>query len=361
MGYKAGDNAQVLALAEALGWPFEIKHVVYRKAELLSNLLLGGNLLGVSKHRSSDFKPPWPDLVITAGRRNEPIARWIQRQAEKRVRLVHIGRPWARLHRFDLIVTTPQYLLPPQSNILHNTTILHRVDEVRLSQQASLWAPRLAHLPRPYIAVLIGGDSGPYVFDEQQAQRLGSVASAMASAAKGALLLTTSARTSPTAIESLSNAITCPVYLFKWTAQSGENPYFAYLALADAFIVTGESVSMLTEACSTRKPVYIFDSAREGNPIKTIDAGQPIRTTLRQTWRGFSRKLRYRVLVHRLALWIGPRRMQREFGLFHQMLISTGRAVWFGQDFPAGQLPPPLDDLPRAVTRVRRLFAHGNE
>ena len=147
MGHKSGDNAQVLTLAEALGWSFEIKRVVYRKTELLTNLVLGGNFFGVIKHKSSVFKPPWPDLVISAGRRNEPVCRWIQRQAEKRVRLVHIGRPWARLHRFDLIVTTPQYLLPVRPNILHNTTILHRVDESRLSKEAAHWAPRLAHLP----------------------------------------------------------------------------------------------------------------------------------------------------------------------------------------------------------------------
>ncbi len=361
MGHKAGDNAQVITLAESLGWPFEIKRVVYRKTELLTNLLLGGNLLGVVKRTSSELKPPWPDLVISAGRRNEPVCRWIQHRAGKRVRLVHIGRPWARLHRFDLIVTTPQYLLPDRPNILHNTTILFRVNESQGSREAALWAPRLAHLPRPYIGVLIGGDSGPYVFNAQQARRLGHGASAMANVARGALLVTTSARTSPAAIASLSEAITCPNYMFKWTARGTQNPYHAFLALADCFIVTCESVSMMTEACYTRKPVYLYDSACRGNAFKLAGSTKSDRRTFQEIFQGFLCSLRYRVIVHRLVMRYGPRRMRREFTRFHQMLISAGRAVWFGNSFPPGPPPPPLDDLPRAVARVQRLFAHGDE
>ena len=40
---------------------------------------------------------------------------------------------------------------------------------------------------------------------------------------------------------------------------SGENPYFAYLAVADALIVTADSVSMVSEAAATGKPVHIVD------------------------------------------------------------------------------------------------------
>ena len=88
MGHKAGDNSQILALAEGLGWPFEIKHLVYRPTELLTNLLAPLTLLGIVRQKSSPLAPPWPDLIISAGRRNEPPCRWIQARADKRVRLV---------------------------------------------------------------------------------------------------------------------------------------------------------------------------------------------------------------------------------------------------------------------------------
>src|SRR5690606_32811588 len=149
MGHKAGDNSQILALAEGLGWPFEIKHLVYRPTELLTNLLAPLTLLGIVRRKSSPLEPPWPDLIISAGRRNEPPCRWIQRRADKRVRLVHVGRPWARIENFDLVVTTPQYRLPDKPNVLHNTAPLQRVADERLREAARVWAPRLAHLPRP--------------------------------------------------------------------------------------------------------------------------------------------------------------------------------------------------------------------
>src|SRR4051794_18358426 len=141
LGHKAGDNAQITALAEALDWPYEEKHLVYRKTELLTNLFAGPTLMGLVKDQSSPLEPPWPELIISAGRRNEPLVRWIQREAggKGRVKLVHVGRPWARHENFDLIVTTPQYRLPQMANILHNETPLHRVTPGRLTAAAAQW------------------------------------------------------------------------------------------------------------------------------------------------------------------------------------------------------------------------------
>ena len=148
VGHRVGDNSQVLALAEALGFPFEIKRFVYRKYELLTNLLLKVTLAGRIGAKSSSLEAPWPDLIISAGRRNEPLCRWIQKSAgDRRVRLVHIGRPWAKLENFDLIITTPQYRLPSRDNILHNSTPLHRVTPVRQVSAAAAVRSRSTTVP----------------------------------------------------------------------------------------------------------------------------------------------------------------------------------------------------------------------
>jgi mitochondrial fission protein ELM1 len=354
LGRKAGDNAQILALAEALGWPFASKRLVYRKTELLSNVLLGCTLAGIIRRQSSPLTPPWPDLVITAGRRNEPVARWIRQQGGGRVCLVHLGRPWARLAHFDLIVTTPQYQLPERPNVLHNLLPLQRVNADRLVEAAALWAPRLAHLSRPYIAVLVGGHSGPYTVDSDQAEYLGRTASALAGAAGGSLLVTTSARTPLPATAALTGAITAPAYCFKWTPDSADNPYFGYLALADAFIVTGDSISMLAEACATCKPVYIFD-LEEAVPAVNL-SGTGNEPAAYRWWRRWRRRLRFQVIVNHLAMRRGPRQLRRDMGNIHRLLIASGRAVWLGQTFPSGPPLPPLEDLPRAVARLRALF-----
>jgi mitochondrial fission protein ELM1 len=359
MGHKAGDNSQILALAEGLGWPFEIKHLVYRPTELLTNLLAPLTLLGIARHKSSPLAPPWPDLIISAGRRNEPPCRWIQARAKKRVRLVHVGRPWALIENFDLVVTTPQYRLPRRPNVLHNTTPLQQVAGDRLRAAAAHWKPRLAHLPRPYTAVMIGGNAGPYVLDREAATLLGRAASAFARQRGGSLLISTSARTPKETFAPLEAAIDCPADVYRWFRGAADNPYLGYLGLADAIIVTCESMSMLTEACATRKPVYMFDL--HTGPENRWDLLESLIGKVDMSrWRRL-RRLRFQPLVFRIAFAIGPTRMTRDVRIIQRQLVAQRRAVWLGETFPGGPPPPPLDDVTHAVARVRALFEEATD
>ena len=340
-GYRAGERAQILALAEALGWPFEVKELDYRPSAARFSLFRRSHLRGFRLDRSSRLEPPWPDLVITAGMRNEPACRWIRGQSGGHARIVHIGRPWAQLRQFDLVITTPQYRLPQRANVLHNTLTLHRVTAARLQAEALRWGPRFAALPHPRIAVIVGGDSGPTTFGLKAAARLAHQASAMARERGGSLLVTTSARTAPAAVETLFAGIEAPVHFYRWRRADEHNPYFGYLALADAIIVTADSISMLTEACATGRPVYMFDADRASEPDGgTTEQGQDFRLT---------------GLLYRWMMRWGPKRLSRDIGLVHRRLLEDGHAVWLGEPFP-GRTPPPLRDLDRALARVRGLF-----
>jgi mitochondrial fission protein ELM1 len=353
--YRAGDNAQILALAEALGWPFEIKRLVYREREFLSSVLRGTSLKGIDESRSSPLRPPWPDLIISAAFRNEPVCRWIQRQADKRVRYVHIGRPWARLKHFDLVVTVPEFRLPERPNVVQTHLSLNRVEASELVAAARLWEPRLNHLPRPYIAVLVGGYGGPYAFGRAEAERLGREASAVARQAGGSLLVTSSSRTRPAAMESLAAVIDVPAHIFRWSRNAAENPYLGFLALADDFIVTCDSAMMLAEACATRKPVYIFDLGEGARPVRSwLPPATPNRHQYRRWQRWELDHLK--AFLYRQLMRIRPRRLTRDIRLVHRFLIASGRAAWLGERFPQGLPPPPLDDIERSVARVRALF-----
>ncbi|MFZ1428666.1 MAG: mitochondrial fission ELM1 family protein [Geminicoccaceae bacterium] len=340
LGPKPGDNGQVLALAEALGWPFESKRMVYRSTELLTNRLLGITLLGIDRRRSSPLEPPWPDLVISAGRRNEPVARWIRRKAEatKEVKLVHVGRPWAPLESFDLIVTTPQYALPEHPAVLHMEAPLHRVKPERLDEAACVWRPRLAALPMPRIAVMLGGHVGRWTFDDAAAVKLAEQANAMAEATGGSLLISTSARTPAKVVESFVRTLRVPHHLYRWRRDDPENPYLGFLALADRIIVTSDSMSMLVEAVATGKPVFIFDLAapREGAPWH-LPSG--------------------RALIWWLGRIFGPRQLVRNVTAIHRGQVAAGRAIWLGEQWPKGRHAPPLTDTLRAANAVRKLFA----
>ncbi|HEY7391903.1 MAG TPA: mitochondrial fission ELM1 family protein, partial [Bryobacteraceae bacterium] len=340
LGYRAGDNAQLLRLAEALGWPFEAKRIHYNRLNRCPNLLLGASNLSVNTRRSDPLTPPWPDLVIAASRRAAPLARWIKKQSGGRSRLVQLLHAQAPLHYFDLIVTTPQYCLPERSNVLHNLLPLNAPRPELLESSGAQWRGRLEHLPRPWIAVLVGGNSINYRLDAFTARRLGEFASRTARETGGSLLVSTSPRTPPNAADALVAAIQGPAYIYRWhPTNKDENPYPAYLAVADRFIVTADSASMLAETCSTGRPVELFDWTPRRQPKRLLRA-----------FPGSGR------LEEAFIYW-GVIRPKRDFQALHSELMKRGLLCSPGQE-PAPQ-PVKPDDLALTVTRIRGLMGEA--
>ena len=312
---------------------------------------------GLGERAFKPFGAPWPELIISAGRRNEPLVRWIQRQAggPGSCKLVHVGRPWALHECFDLIVTSPQYRLAERPNILQNEAPLHRVNRDRLTEAAARWAPRFADLREPRISVLLGGNAGPYIFDRASGALLGWYANRMAETLNGSLLITTSARTPPRAVDALMGEVSVPSFLYRWRPNDPENPYYGMLALADRHIVTADTMSMLVEACTTERPVFIFDFSRGARSQRP--APPPERKLAGHTWS--ERLVDWRPQPHmfRFGQRYAPKRLTRDVTRIHARQVSEGRAVWLGQDWHADRPSvAPMQDLERAVARVRALF-----
>lgn len=346
-GQKAGDNNQVLALAEQLGWPYTIKTIHNQPWELLTNLLLRPSLKGIKKRASSPLEAPWPDLVITAGRRNEPVARWIQRQSAGHTRLVHIGRPWAPLASWDLIVTTPQYFLPEADNVLLNRLPMHRITPERLALEASAEAP-WHNLPRPYTAILLGGDSGQFVFTAEKGRQMGELANALVKKVGGSALVSDSRRTPAAARDAFWNQLSVPAWRHNWRDGQNSNPYMALLAQADRLVVTGESMSMLAEAAATGKPLFIFDMS---------DADK-------RWWRQWH-NYRHKPFSHRLAMKLGPHRMRRDIARIQEALVADNRAVWLdnesirqGEIFSGRNTTASGIGCEAAAQRIREMFGY---
>ncbi len=353
LSHRAGDNTQLLALAEALGLPFQVKRLAFRRAEWLPRIMLGATLAGLDQSNSDRLDPPYPDIVIAGGRRTEAVALWIRRHLNPAVRLVYLGTPWARLDRFDLVITTPQYRLPALPNVLHNALPLHDVVPERLAAAARQWEPAFAGLPKPWIAVLAGGRSGPYVFGPDAAARLARQASNRALSRGGSLLVTTSARTSQAAAQALFHGLTAPTHCHRWQDDQPANPFHAYLALADEFIVTADSVSMISEACATAKPTYLFDIETGRRSMRAEEA------TARQGsglppphWKGGD----FVSTLWRLGLIFGPDWWTRDIRIVHRELIASGRAAWLGDAAPRPGSSGSTQDMDRAIARIRDLM-----
>jgi hypothetical protein len=253
---RAGNRSQVLGVSQALGLPFEIKEIRYGRLARLPNAVLSASLAGLTAESRAALAPPWPHVVIAAGRRAAPVLRGIKRRASGRSFVVQLMDPRGRRDDLDLIAVPMHDGVIEGSNIVRTIGAPHRVTPQQLAAAREDWLPRLAHLPSPRIAVLVGGPTRRRGFTPEMARSLGQKASQLAADAKGSLLVSTSRRTGEAA-DDLVAAISVPHHTYRYR-DSGENPYFSYLALADAVIVTGDSASMCTEACATGVPVYIY-------------------------------------------------------------------------------------------------------
>jgi hypothetical protein len=119
-----------------------------------------------------------------------------------------------------------------------------------------------------------------------------------------------------------------------WSNKGEENPYYGYLALADQFIVTGDSVSMMTEATATGRPVAIYRSAERPRLLGKNTA---------------------RIPPLRWLIDLGLVPHPRDIRAFSDRLVASGRAYYLGDTSPHRSSPAP-EDMNRAVERVRALF-----
>ncbi len=346
-GARLGDNLQALALADALGWPQKSITIEYNAAYRIPNFLLGKSLFSLKPKSAAAIQPPWPDLVISCGRRGVPVARWIKHKSGGHSKLVQLGRPRAALDAFDLVVTTPQYALPELDNVIHNLMPLSPPSKSENTTGYKIWLKRFEHLPRPWTGILVGGSTWPFKLDIAAATSLGHQLSDMVNDANGAALIAGSPRTPPASLDALSNAVSAPACCYKF-GNLNENPYGAILALCDNFIVTGDSVSMIGEACKTGKPVYIFDIPRKTG-ITTAIAAAIGKARYKKGFIGNS--------IRRLAI-TGLFSPPRDIARFHKALIRANLAAPLGKKITRTIAAP--DELDATKRRIEALFAdHG--
>jgi uncharacterized protein len=253
---KVGMRNQVLGLAEALGWPFVEKRVALRfpwSHVLVPPLPRPAAMMA----RGSDaLAPPWPDIVIGCSRIAAIAGLAVKRASGGRSFAIHIQDPRMRRAEFDALVV-PEHDRFRGANVVLTRGAVHRVTPGKLAEAASRAAADYADLPRPRVAVLIGGNNRSYKLGMDRLALLGDQLAALCRKAGAGLMVTPSRRTGE-AGERLLRAKLAGLPARIWDG-SGDNPYFAFLGLADAILVTGDSVNMVTEAAATGKPVHVIE------------------------------------------------------------------------------------------------------
>ncbi len=252
---KIGMENQCVGLAEALGLKPLVKRIKLRTLwRLLTPYLRLGKRFAFSSAGDA-IAPPWPDLLITTGRQSIPAALRVRNASGRRTVCVHIQDPVLDPQRFDLVIV-PRHDATRGVGVMTTRGGLHRLSPSLLAAEANKFRPLFAHLPRPWVAVLIGGTNGVYQLSPREMVPLVKQITNMAQETGCGLLVTPSRRTGADNLAILQAALhDVPHYLWDGT---GDNPYYSMLALADAILVTCDSVNMVSEAATTGKPVHVL-------------------------------------------------------------------------------------------------------
>jgi hypothetical protein len=294
----AGLQAQAIGLAEAARLSHELRALTPRPPwKWITAKLWPKPLAAVA----DSLRAPLPGLVIACGGMGAAVAAALRRGSRTVVQVQH---PRLDPRRFDLIVVNRHDELTGP-NVIVTRTALHRATPERLAAAAAAWRDRLAHLPRPLVAVLVGGSNGRYRLDGAVAAQFAGSLAAMVRSDRVGLAVTPSRRTNPAAVRELRETLE-PLGAYVWDG-TGDNPYFGMLGSADAIVVTQDSVSMISEAVATAVPVLIA-------PLP-----------------GRSRRL----------------------ALFLEALLAEDRIRWFAGRFATWQVAA-LDDTPAAAAELRR-------
>ncbi len=252
-GARAGDNAQARELAMRLDAQVVRKDLTFNRMHVLPNWALGATTATLQDGSRKNLEAPWPDMVIATGKRMAPVARWIKQQSGGRSKIVMLGRPRARLSAFDLVISTPQYDLPLDANIVEVPLPFAASTKADSAEQKA-WQKQWRHLPKPLVGVMLGNGKYPLVFGSVEIRGLTEKLNKLEPVS---LLLIASPRTAEGVVARIAAGLTVPHAAYA-RFDRNNNPYRAAIAMCDRFVVTSDSISMISELINSGKPVDVF-------------------------------------------------------------------------------------------------------
>ena len=241
---------------------FEVleKKIEYTKLSGLPNFIRQKSLIGLTSASKKEITGPWPNMVLSISRRTVPVARYIKKKSPqtKLIQLMYPGE--TGIDDFSLVIL-PEHDKdkPYHKSFRYIIGAPHRVTNQVLKEAALKWNTSFEKLPKPWTALIVGGSVKGKPFSLENVEEFAKKVATFKKETGGSLLITTSRRTGIEAEKLILDALKdVPSYNYLWGDKS-ENPYLGFLALADNIIATGDSVSMVSEACGTGKPVFVFE------------------------------------------------------------------------------------------------------
>ncbi|MEC8641346.1 MAG: mitochondrial fission ELM1 family protein [Pseudomonadota bacterium] len=281
----AGMRLQAVALADALrrvhaDWACEeftvAPHEMIRALPRLAAWMPGLPLYAAAKtagrggqlHRRP-HAGRFPNIMITCGRRMAGFALALRRHAhaaDTPMQIVHIQDPRLPPRLFDALVV-PRHDRARGPNVLVTTGSLNRLTLASI-QQAMMAMPSrwLGATRRTAVAVMLGGDNRRYRVSDAMTAAMGTRLAGFATANDAQLIIVASRRTPDGLVARITAEL--PADMVMLPRDDEPNIYPGILGLAQATIVTADSVNMASEAAISGRPVMIapWRAATPDNP-----------------------------------------------------------------------------------------------
>ena len=304
-----GMVAQALALAQAMDVSFFDVRIFTSPIYRLFPQMGAWPLMPISPRRNDrKLGPPWPDIIITCGKRSVGASLAIKRLSGGKTKIVQIQDPKVDPRHFDVMIC-PQHDPISQAGLgqmIVSKGSLNRLKMTDIAREAKSLPKSLKAKKSYKTAVMVGGNNRRYKANAEDFSRFGAALQEFAKAHNTHLVLMGSRRTPSYAMDAISASLGRVSHQI-WDGK-GDNPYPGILGVVDDIIVTSDSVNMASEACLTGKPVYIAQLQEESGRIAA----------------------------------------------FHEMMIEEGHTKPLGQSFDAP--PEILDEMASIASQTRKML-----
>jgi len=282
---KPGTAQQALSLAQNLSKNLKIIELKYNFLAKLPNFLLTPTFATLTKHSrqqifkqnnlyhqsQNSHKSETPQIIISAGRRAAIIALAVKK-IYPRVKIIQIMNPRINFNFFNCIILPNHDKISKKTQQKYSCKIIKSIGAITkinlefIRQEAKKFSQEFKEINanQKNIALLIGGAVKGKKFSLAIAQKLILQAKKINQEIGGNLLILNSRRTSKEINQFINQNLNKNEFFFNYQQienanNHNKNPYFAVINAAKFIIITGDSVSMICEAASSGKLIYIFD------------------------------------------------------------------------------------------------------
>ncbi|GEM_PF-2481484 len=208
---------------------------------------------------------PWPDYVVGCRPEVAALVQSVMKASDGKSKGVQIQDPKGTtgkydldLNAFDLIVVQPHEKLTGP-NVIQSRLAIHGLSPDALAGFREAGKEAFHSFQRPLLAVLVGGSDEHLKITDDMFHEFGRDLRALAEKFPGTLAIVTGRRTEKGKEILKSYVSGMPNVCF----DDGRFPYKQIVANADAFLITAETSSQISEGIAMDKPVWFYDFDRK--------------------------------------------------------------------------------------------------